>query len=122
MLNKLKELTAKVDWFGDAICVMCIPLAILRHMWHLVCVILSVLAVILSDMITVVTGRVYTQNLDIKWTTQNQFQYCVDQGLPNWYIQLTLTTTDDITQFHLWLVEKVSILHDDDDDDLAGQN
>ncbi len=121
MLSKLKELTKKIDWVGDAICVCCIPLAILRHMLHLVCVILSTLAVILSDMIGVVTGNSYPQNLNIKWNTPEQFQRCVDNGLPNWYIQLTLTTTDDITQFHMWLVEQVSVVHDDDDDDFAAQ-
>lgn len=66
-LNDNLEKLYSSEFMNHAICVCCVPIAIMRLFVRLVAMFCSVGAVMLADVIAVLTGRSYQQNMDLSY-------------------------------------------------------
>lgn len=111
--------TSKIsDWIShimdNALCVLFVPLAIIRHLWHLWCVLLSTLAVAFTVLINSVFGTKYTQYVEFWYDDLSDPTYL---DFPDWYVNVTARTNNIITTFHRWLLDWICPNDKDDDDD-----
>ena len=102
------------NFVGHLACVVVIPLVIMRHLWHLWCVLLSTLAVLFAGIVSVITGQYYPQYVSFMWDDPHHHSY---DEMPEWFIWFSPVVNNHITTFHRWLVELVSYVEDDDSDD-----
>ena len=108
----------ELDWFHtlreNVLCIVWIPLDIMRHLWHLWGAILSTLAVLLASVISFVSGTEYPQYVELFWADKEDPMY---QDMPDWYVWFVCDVNNYITTFHAWMVDCISYDMDDDGDD-----
>lgn len=102
------------DLVDTLVCLVFTPYVILRHLWHLWCVLLSTLAVLLSSVINVLLGTEYPQYVRFEYDDPNHPMYL---DIPSWYVWFTACVHNHIVTFHKWLVALISNNFDDGDDD-----
>lgn len=111
-------------WWLTAIefvtCLVMIPYIIIKHLWHLWCVLLSTGAVLLTQVLNVVLGTEFTQYVDYKYLDPLDSRY---DEVPGWYFYIIVDVNNYISTFHMWLVDCLDPTDGDDgndDDDWEG--
>lgn len=94
-------------------CLVMVPYIVLRHLWHLWCVVLSVGAVLLSQVLNVILGTEYPQYVDYKYIDPLDRHF---NDMPDWYIFFIVDVNNYISTFHMWLVNVFDPTDKDDND------
>lgn len=90
-----------------------IPYVILKHIGNIIYMFLSLGALMLSDVIAAFTGRLYPQDIILDVYTPRQIQESLDDGMPYWFVLISLYTHNLIKQAHMMASEFISPSDDD---------